>query len=301
MAVLFRIVRYAEVAMTTVRIPEGRPIRWKWIIGIVVGLAILSALAWLAWGFIDGKNDEIAALKAKNAEQKAQHEVQIEALVAQIADLNEEKAALEQEIVDLKAELVDCQDNVKGLVQRADRLEAELDACLKELNQLRRVPVALPGLLRDSTTTIFVIDDSGSMVSHIVKMQEALQAMQQKPTVNAQLSIMLFGDWHTTLFDFTDPATAPWEYAIGEIKAAHGSRDIDLALRAAFDSIKDEPSVNKRIVLLSNGHGFIDAATITAIQGANIPVDTIAFGDLADYALMAKIAQATGGDFQAAN
>ena len=301
MAVLFRIVRYAEVAMTTVRIPEGRPIRWKWIIGIVVGLAILSALAWLAWGFIDGKNDEIAALKAKNAEQKAQHESSDRGLVAQIADLNEEKAALEQEIVDLKAELVDCQDNVKGLVQRANRLETELDACLQELNQPRPLQVVLPELLRDNTTAIFVVDDSGSMVSHIVKVQETLQKMQQKQVVNSQVSIMLFGNSHTTLFNFTDPAAAPWEYAIGAIKAEHGGTNIDLAMQTAFDSIKDEPNVNKRIVLLSDGHGFVDAATITTIQGANIPVDTVAFGVWADYTLMAKIAQATGGDFKAAN
>ena len=296
MAVLFRIVRYAEVAMTTVRTPAGRLIPWGWVLGILIGLVIPNALGWLAWGYIDGKNDEIAALKAKNAEQKPQHKVQIEALVAQIADLNEEKAALEQEIVDLKAELVQCQDNVKGLVQRANRLETELNACLQELNQLQRVPVAL----RDNTATIFVVDDSGSMSTEVLKMQEALRKMQENLPVNAQVSMMLFGDYHTTLFNFTDPATAPWEYAIGEIKAAHGGRDINLALRAAFDSIKDEPNVNKRIVLLSNGHGFVDAATIAAIAGANIPVDTIAFGPWADYALMAKIAQATGGDFHAA-
>ncbi len=298
--------------MTTVRIPEGRPIPWGWIIGILVGLAILSALGWLAWDFIDDKNDERAVLKAEIAEQKAQHEVQIGALVTQITDLkqrhaaeigqlNEAKAALEQEIVDLKAELVNCQDNVKGLVQRSDRLETELDACLKELNQPRRVQVVLPELLRDNTTTIFVIDDSGSMVTEIVKIQETLQEMQQKPAVNAQLSIMLFGDFHTTLFNFTDPAAAPWEYAIGAIKAEHGGTDINLAMLTAFDSIKDEPNVNKRIVLLSDGHGFIDATTITTIQGANIPVDTVAFGVWADRLLMAKIAQVTGGDFEVAN
>ncbi len=297
--------------MTTVRIPEGRPFPWQWVLVALAALAIIGVLGWLAWDFIDGKNDEIAALKAEIAEQKAQYEVQIGVLVTQIANLkkqhaaeigrlNEEKAALEQEIVDLKAELVDCQDNVKGLVQRADRLEAELDACLKELNQPRRLQVVLPELLRDNTTTIFVVDDSGSMVGEIVKVQETLQEMQQKPTVNAQLSIMLFGDSYTTLFNFTDPASAPWEYAIGAIKAEHGGTDINLALQTAFDSIKDEPNVNKRIVLLSDGHGFIDATTITTIRGANIPVDTVAFGDLADYALMAKVAQATSGDFQAA-
>jgi Mg-chelatase subunit ChlD len=269
-----------------------------------VGLVILSVLGWLAWDFIDGKNDEIAALKAEIAEQKVQYEVQIGALVAQIADLNErraaeiadlneEKAALEQEIVDLKAELVECQDNVKGLVQRADRLETELDACLKELNQPRRVQVVLPELMRDNTTIIFVVDDSGSMSSEVLKMQEKL-------TVNAQVSMLLFGDSHTTLFNFTDPAAAPWEYAIGEIKAEHGGTDINLAMQTAFDSIKDEPNVNKRIVLLSDGHGFIDAATIATIAGANIPVDAVAFGPWADYAFMAKIAQATGGDLLSA-
>ena len=297
--------------MTTVRIPEGRPIPWRLIAGIVVGLVILSVLGWLAWDFIDGKNDEIAALKAEIAEQKVQYEVQIGALVAQIADLNErhaaeigrineEKAALEQEIVDLKAELVDCQDNVQGLVQRADRLETELDACLKELNQPRRVQVVLPELMRDNTTIIFVVDDSGSMSSEVLKMQEALQKMQEKLTVNAQVSMLLFGDSHTTLFNFTDPAAAPWEYAIGEIKAEHGGTDINLAMQTAFDSIKDEPNVNKRIVLLSDGHGFIDAATIATIAGANIPVDAVAFGPWADYAFMAKIAQATGGDLLSA-
>jgi Mg-chelatase subunit ChlD len=155
------------------------------------------------------------------------------------------------------------------------------------------VQVVLPELMRDNTTIIFVVDDSGSMSSEVLKMQEKL-------TVNAQVSMLLFGDSHTTLFNFTDPAAAPWEYAIGEIKAEHGGTDINLAMQTAFDSIKDEPNVNKRIVLLSDGHGFIDAATIATIAGANIPVDTVAFGPWADYTLMAKIAQATGGDFHAA-
>jgi uncharacterized protein with von Willebrand factor type A (vWA) domain len=162
------------------------------------------------------------------------------------------------------------------------------------------VQVVLPELMRDNTTIIFVVDDSGSMSSEVLKMQEALQKMQEKLTVNAQVSMLLFGDSHTTLFNFTDPAAAPWEYAIGEIKAEHGGTDINLAMQTAFDSIKDEPNVNKRIVLLSDGHGFIDAATIATIAGANIPVDTVAFGPWADYTLMAKIAQATGGDFHAA-
>lgn len=231
--------------------------------------------------------DEIASLKTGHAEE--------------IAKLNEEKATLEERIANLETELADCQDKNKGLVQRADRLEAELDACLKELNQPRRLQTVLPELLRDNTTTIFVVDDSGSMVGEIVKVQESLQEMQQKSVLNAQVSIMLFGDSQTTLFNFTDPATAPWDYGIGEIKAAHGGTDMDSALQAAFDSIKDEPDPNKRIVLLSDGHGFVDASTLTEISGANIPVDTVPFGISPNTRMLIWIAQQTNGDFEAAN
>ena len=290
--------------MTTVRIPEEpppRPLPWGligWALSILlVGGVLGGVLGWLLW---ESRN-EVAALEAEISSLTEQHAAQVTALLGQIEELNDERTELEQEKAALETDLADCRNNVKGLVQRADLLEAELDACLIELNQPRRVQNVLPDLLRNNTTTIYVIDDSGSMVEEIVSVQEALMAVQEKPVVGAELSIMLFGDSFTTLFNFTDPATAPWDYAIGEIKAAHGGTDINLALQTAFDSIKDEPNVNKRIVLLTDGHGFIDAATVAEIEGAGIPVDTIAFGAFADYALLSKVAQLTGGEFAAAN
>lgn len=316
--------------MTTVRISEGRPIPWRrimWLAGWAISLLIVAGiLGWLLWecrNEVANLEAEIAALKEQHAAQvaelvdeiarlsaakeaeiatlKEQHAAQIAELADQIDWLNDDNALLEQEKADLEVELAACQNNVKGLIQRADRLEAELDACLIELNQPQRIQTLLPELLRDNTTTIFVVDDSGLMASEIIKVQEALREAQEKPVVNAQLSIMLFGDSHTTLFNFTDPATAPWDYAVGEIKAEHGGTDIDLALQTAFDSIKDEPNPSKRIVLLTDGHGFVDAATVAEIDRAKIPVDTIAFGPWSDYALLDKIAQTTGGDFAAAN
>lgn len=289
--------------MTTVRIPEGRRTPFPWRRTLLIGgwaLSLIIVAGALGWYLLECRNDnavltaEIVNLKARIAGLNAEKT----ALIQQNA---ETVAALIQQSAELSAELADCQNEVKSLVQRADRLEAELDACLIALNQPQRVQTVLPGLLRDNTTTIFVVDDSGSMGGEIVKVQEALQKVQQKPAVNARLSIMLFGNSYTTLFNFTDPATAPWDYAIGEIKAAHGGTDISLALQAAYDSIKDEPDASKRIVLLTDGHGFIDAETLVEIQNARIPIDTIAFGPLADHRLLAQVAQATGGDFAAAN
>ena len=260
--------------------------------------------------------DRTAALKEQHAEQVAklneQHTKQVAELnddqaelsqqhTEQVVELNDEMVALEQRNAVLSDELADCQANVRGIIQRGDRLESELDDCLIELNRPQRVQIVLPDLLRDETTTIFVIDDSGSMASEIIKMQEALYEMQQKSVSNARLSIVLFGDSYTTLFNFTDPASAPWDYAIGEIRAAHGGTDINLAMQAAFDSIKDERDSSKRIVLLTDGHGFIDAETLVAIQNAQIPVDTIAFGPLADHRLLARLAEATDGIFTSAN
>ena len=93
------------------------------------------------------------------------------------------------------------------------------------------------------------------------------------------------------------PGITPSEKSSSE----HGSADIDLALQTAFDSIKYEPNASKRIVLLTAGHGFVDAASIAEFDRAKIPVDTIAFDPWSDYALLDKFAQTTGGDFAAAN
>ena len=321
--------------------PAPRPLPWGligWALSILlVGGVLGGVLGWLLWesrnevaaleaeivslneqhaaqvtalldridSLIEQHANQVAALQEEHETElealREQHKNRVDSLLGQIDDLNDEKEELEREKADLEMRLEVCGNNVKGLIQRADRLEAELDACLIELNQPQRVQILLPDLLRDNTTTIYVIDDSGSMVGETIKVQEALIEVREKPVVGAELSIMLFGDSFTTLFNFTDPATAPWDYTIGEIKAAHGGTDINLALQTAFDSIKDEPNVNKRIVLLTDGHGFIDAATVAEIEGAGIPVDTIAFGAFADYALLSKVAQLTGGEFAAAN
>ena len=289
--------------MAAVRIPEGERAPFPWRRAALIGgwtlslLIVAGILGWYLWQ-CQQENDTLAAeivnLQTRIVDQARQHADQVAALNAEIADLEQQNSALSEE-------LVDCQDNVKGLVQRADRLESELDACLIELNRPQRVQTLLPDLLRDDTTTIFVIDDSGSMAGETFKVRQALREVQEKPVANSLLSIVLFGDSYTTLFNFTDPATAPWDYATGEVQAAHGGTDIDLALQAAFDSIKDEPAASKRIVLLTDGHGYIDAETLITIQNAQIPVDTIAFGPLADHRLLARVAQATGGHFAAAN
>ena len=191
-----------EAAMTTVGIPEEpapRPLPWGligWALSILlVGGVLGGVLGWLLW---ESRN-EVAALEAEISSLTEQHAAQVTALLGQIEELNDERTELEQEKAALETDLADCRNNVKGLVQRADLLEAELDACLIELNQPQRVQILLPDLLRDNTTTIYVIDDSGSMVGETIKVQEALIAVQEKPVVGAELSIMLFGDSFTTI------------------------------------------------------------------------------------------------------
>ena len=214
--------------MTTVRIPEGRRTPFPWRRVLLIGgwalpflIIVVGALGWYFWecrndnadlaaeivnlqALIADLNAEKTALIQQNAETVVALEQQNAETVAALIQQNAETvAALEQQIAARSAELVDCQNEVKSLVQRADRLESELDACLIELNQPRRLQTVLPDLLRDNTTLIYVVDDSGSMVGNITKVREALQEMQEKPAVNARVSIVLFGDSYTTLFNFT--------------------------------------------------------------------------------------------------
>ena len=272
-------------------LPWGQIIKWAAIVVAIIAVIGCIALWWL-W------RQDVAAFNAEIASLKANHAAVVQELRNEIGRLNEDKANLEHE-------LANCQNTVEGLKQRVDWLERELDFCLGEMKQPERLQTLLPGLLRDNTTTVLVIDDSGSMIGLTPTVQEALAAMRADPAENSRLAMFRFGDDVQMEFNFTDPSLAPWDAAIGTINADLGGTNLDLALLEAYDTIKDEENPNKRIILVTDGYGGgqgpLDPATLVPFQVDGIPVDTVSFGPLVNHRFMEWLADQTNGIYQAAH
>ena len=67
------------------------------------------------------------------------------------------------------------------------------------------IQTVLPDLLVDDAMTIYVVDDSGSMVFKKDSLHEASRQLVDKPVQNSQVALLMFGSSYRLLFDFTEP------------------------------------------------------------------------------------------------
>lgn len=189
------------------------------------------------------------------------------------------------------------------------------DAVSIDLAEPVTIQEALPALLVDNVTVVYVVDDSGSMTEKLPPLHQALHEVAHKHTENSEVAVMRFGDVRELLFDFTEPAAADWDGAIPSFTADSGGTNLYQALMEALDVmptrptciehrrwlvLKEEVCRERRIVLMSDGqasdpHLAQDAMTVLALS--SIPVDTVAFGADADRNGLRNIADATGGRF----
>ncbi len=189
------------------------------------------------------------------------------------------------------------------------------EADLIDLTEPVAIEQALPALLTDNVTVIYVVDDSGSMWEKLLPLHEALHEVSGKHTENSEIAMLKFGQHHEMLFDFSEPSEASWNNAIPSFTAGSGNTHMYTALKEAFAMMPDQPNCwdktrwlfwketicrERRIVLMSDGiasdpHLSSDVMPELVLSG--IPVDTIAFGEDADRFGLKKLSDATGGRF----
>ena len=189
------------------------------------------------------------------------------------------------------------------------------DAVSIDLAEPVTIQEALPALLADNVTVVYVVDDSGSMAEKLLPLHEALHEVAHKHTENSEIAVMRFGTTVEMLFDFTEPAGADWDTAIPSFVAGSGNTSLYTALMDALDAMPIQATCvenrhwlvleetvcrERRIVLMSDGQAgdphLADDAMRALVQ-SNIPVDAVAFGSDADREGLRSIADATGGRF----
>ncbi len=177
---------------------------------------------------------------------------------------------------------------------------------------------ALPVLLTDNATVLYVVDDSGSMAEKLLPLYEALHEVAGKHTEHSEIAMMMFGLENEMLFDFIEPASAPWETAIPSFTASGGHTFMYTALGEALRTMPSRPTCwenpkwvffeesicrERRIVLMSDGMASdpeMAQEVMPDLVLSQIPVDTVAFGADADRAGLRNIANATGGRYVSA-
>ena len=184
-----------------------------------------------------------------------------------------------------------------------------------DLTQPVAVQEALPALLTDNVTALYVVDDSSSMWEKLLPLHEALHEVKSKHTENSELAMLKFGAENQMLFDFAEPDTAPWDDAIPSFAAASGSTNLFAALAEALTMMPVQPTCweetkwlfftetfcrERRIILMSDGQAgdpHLAQDVMPDLIRSGIPVDTVAFGEDADRNGLRIIAEATGGKF----
>ncbi len=167
------------------------------------------------------------------------------------------------------------------------------------------IQTVLPDLLTDDSMTVYVVDDSGSMALKTKSLHEALRAVADKPAHNSRVALIMFGSSHQMLFDFTDPADAPWNTAIPYFQADSGGTNMFAALRRAYQMMPDSPVCDeiacrqKRIVLMSDeiaSDSELAASTVRMLKSSDVVVDTVAFGVFfINTGALKDISELTGG------
>ena len=189
------------------------------------------------------------------------------------------------------------------------------DAVSINLAEPVTIQEALPALLVDNVTVVYVVDDSGSMEEKLLPLHQALHDVAHKHTENSEIAVMRFGDTTEMLFDFTEPSAADWDTSIPAFTATSGRTNLYQALISALDAMPVQPTCveyrrwlvfteticrERRIVLMSDGHAsdpHLVADVMRPVVLSGIPVDTVAFGADADRVGLQNIADATGGRF----
>ena len=189
------------------------------------------------------------------------------------------------------------------------------DASTVDLAQPVTIQEALPALLVDNVTVMYVVDDSGSMTEKLLPLHRALHDVAHKHTENSEIAVMRFGDIAEMLFDFTEPTGADWDNAIPSFTATGQTTNLYRALMAALDEMPSQPTCieyrrwlvlreticrERRIVLMSDGQAgdpHLAEDAMRSLVPSGIPVDTVAFGQDADRNGLRSIAAATGGRF----
>lgn len=102
------------------------------------------------------------------------------------------------------------------------------------------IQAALPALLVDNTMIVYVVDDSGSRGNKLLPLHQALHEVAAKPTDNSEIALLMFGSTNQVMFDFMQPADAPWEDAIPAFTASSGGTAMFLALEEAMEMLPDQ-------------------------------------------------------------
>jgi len=189
------------------------------------------------------------------------------------------------------------------------------DAVSIDLAEPVTIQEALPALLVDNVTAVYVVDDSGSMATKLLPLHQALHEVAHKHTENSELAMMRFGTDVEMLFDFTYPDGADWDTAIPSFVAGSGNTSLYTALMAALDAMPPQPTCmeyrrwlvlketlcrERRIVLMSDGQAgdpHLAEEAMRALVLSGISVDTVAFGEDADRVGLRSIAASTNGRF----
>ena len=189
------------------------------------------------------------------------------------------------------------------------------DAVSIDLAEPVTIQEALPALLVNNVTVVYVVDDSGSMAEKLLPLHQALYDVAHKHTENSEIAVMRFGEITEMLFDFTEPAGAGWDDAIPSFTASGQTTNLYQALTSALDAMPPQPTCveyrrwlvleeticrERRIVLMSDGQAsdpHLAADAMRALVLSGIPVDTVAFGADADRNGLRNISDATGGRF----
>lgn len=184
-----------------------------------------------------------------------------------------------------------------------------------DLSEPAELQAALPILLTDDVMVVYAVDNSGSMAGKLLPLHQALHEVANKPTENSEIALVMFGDSSQVLFDFTEPAAAPWDDAIPSFAAQSGGTALFHALQEAQSLLPDRPVCSEksrlllfretvcrenRIVLMSDGMAGdfeLAEAALNALVRRDVAVDTVAFGDDADQRELRLIADVTGGSF----
>ncbi len=170
------------------------------------------------------------------------------------------------------------------------------------------IQTVLPDLLTDDSMTIYVVDDSGSMSSKTKSLHEALHGVADKPAKNSQVALVMFGNSNRLLFDFTDPAHAPWNTVIPSFQANSGVTNMYAALDRAHQMMPDSPICGEsacrknRIVLMSDGiasDSELAEATVSMLKSSGVVVDTVSFGVFfISTGSLRDISELTGGIYR---
>ena len=152
-----------------------------------------------------------------------------------------------------------------------------------------------------STSIVYVIDDSGSMDGDFPEVRAALEEIRDTDMPNTKVGLIAFGSWTNTVFGLTEHSSSVWtDQRIKVFGAKMAGTIYTHPLNQAVSMLRGDDADIKKIIFLTDAQHQVPGRPTSLMYWLGITMDGVAFGNhfKDKFDSLKGAAHSTGGQYR---